>query len=119
MRIRHMRGGGAVDEAGTVTTVHKAGGKEYLTTTIIAKYAYRDSDPEPELLHIKVAAVPNGMLQAAYNPNAADTIWRAGRNAESLGEAFRVRLVFDRLKAKSSWRVQHIPMEPDAFTWAD
>lgn len=70
-----------------------------------------------ELVSITVAAVPNGMLQADYNPTAEDTIWRAGRNAPTLGEQFRVRLVFALLKAKRHWRVQTIPMAPAQFAW--
>jgi len=57
------------------------------------------------------------MLQDKYNPNAADTIWIAGRNAPTRGEDFRVRLSFHRLKVKASWRVQKIPMSPDKFSW--
>ncbi|HFQ93132.1 MAG TPA: hypothetical protein ENK32_03915, partial [Anaerolineae bacterium] len=66
---------------------------------------------------ITITAVPNGLLQQRYNPTFQDTIWIAGRNAPSRGELFRVRLSFSRLKAKSPWRVQKIPLPPDGFVW--
>ncbi|MDX1993005.1 MAG: SfiI family type II restriction endonuclease [bacterium] len=47
-------------------------------------------------------------LDVIYNPTAEDTIWLAGRNAPTLGEDFRVRVAFGRLKSKSGWRVQKI-----------
>jgi hypothetical protein len=82
-----------------------------ITTTVLVKYEYEDQ-PEMKLLEITVAAVPSGALQATYNPTARNSIWRAGRNAPSRGEPFRVRLVFDALKAKARWRIQTIPMNP-------
>ena len=94
-------------------------GEPYLTTTIFVKYNYDDSSGTKQLTNITTAALPNGMLQARYNPDAHDTIWRAGRNAPSLGEEFRVRLVFARLKAKANWRVQTIPLSPEVFHWDD
>ncbi|MCL4871330.1 MAG: SfiI family type II restriction endonuclease [Anaerolineae bacterium] len=66
-----------------------------------------------------IAAVPNGMLQEKYNPTPHDTVWIAGRNAPSLGEEFRVRLSFLRLKQKANWRVQKISLQPDGFYWDD
>jgi hypothetical protein len=151
MRIRHVRAGANVDEAGTLPTVIDTGGAAYLTTTVFVKYNYRvrniagnvadegapeeepvddpavaavlQAPPAPgeanELVSITVAAVPNGMLQDYYNPTAADTIWRAGRNAPTLGEQFRVRLVFASLKAKRNWRVQRISTAPAPFVWDD
>ena len=119
MRIRFMRKGGAVNEAGTLPTVIETDKGQCLTTTIVVKYLYLAADEENNLANITVAALPSGMLQAHYNPTAADTIWRVGRHAATLGEAFRVRLVFAKLKAKSNWRVQHIPMPPAHFHWDD
>ena len=58
------------------------------------------------LKEVTIAAIPNGMLQEKYNPTTEDNIWLAGRNAPSLGEDFRVRLSFAKLKAKAGWRVQ-------------
>ena len=64
--------------------------------------------------------LPNGLLQDRYNPTANDTIWRAGRNAPSRGEAFRVRISLAALKTKANWRVQAIAADPDQpFSWDD
>lgn len=91
-----------------------------ITTSIFVKYNYRTRHGgENRLTGIRLAALPNGMLQERYNPTAREGIWRAGRNAPSLGEQFRVRLRFELLKAKTNWRVQFIPMEPDEFNWED
>jgi hypothetical protein len=57
------------------------------------------------------------MLQSLYNPDAYNTIFIAGHDAPTLGEEFRVRLSFSRLKAKAGWRVQKIPVPPDEFHW--
>jgi hypothetical protein len=109
MRIRHIRKGQAVDVAGSLqTTIANC-----LTTTIFVKYEYEE-EPETRLREITVAALPCGLLQDRYNPNPQDTIWRAGRNAPTRGEPFRVRVVFDKLKKKMKWRVQTIPVPPDA-----
>ncbi|HEV2234557.1 MAG TPA: SfiI family type II restriction endonuclease [Terriglobia bacterium] len=107
MRIRHIRADQPVDEAGELpVNIGKC-----LTTTIFVKYEYQD-EPENKLLEIIIAALPSGMLQDRYNPSHQDTIWRAGRNAPTRGEPFRVRLVFGLLKNKMRWRVQSIPMNP-------
>jgi hypothetical protein len=82
---------------------------------MFVKYAYNNPAGMNILEHITIAAVPNGMLQDRYNPNELDTIWRAGRNAPSLGEEFRVRLSFQLLERKARWRVQRIPMNPHPF----
>lgn len=55
-----------------------------------------------------MAVIPNGLLQDTYNPSAGVSIWLAGRNAPSLGEDFRVRLAFAKLREKAAWRVQTI-----------
>ena len=107
MKIKHVRANKAVDVSGTLpATIGNC-----LTTTIFVKYEYED-EPANKLLEITIAALPSGLLQEQYNPTADDTIWRAGRNAPSRGEPFRVRLVFDQLKNKMKWRVQSIPMNP-------
>ena len=121
MRIRHIRSGQPVDVQGeldlTIANV--------LTTTIFVKYEYEEI-PANRLHRITIAALPSGYLQDRYNPSPEDTIWRAGRNAPSRGEPFRVRLVFAALKRKASWRVQYIPLPPNAppplptsFPWDD
>jgi hypothetical protein len=142
LRIRHVRTNQPVDEEGKLPEVLASPQGDFLTTTIFVKYNYRivdlagggadegaeeDADentfPGPEskganqLVDITLAALPNGMLQDLYNPTAVDTIWRAGRNAPTLGEAFRVRLVFALLKAKAAWRVQKILAAPTPFAW--
>lgn len=120
LRIRHMRQLAPTDEPGTLPIVIEGPGLKhrYLTTSLFVKYNY-DVDPigTYELHDITVAALPNGMLQDRYNPDALDTIWRTGRNAPSRGEAFRVRLVFALLKTKNRWRVQNVPMPPNEFEW--
>lgn len=118
LRIRHLRAGISVDEAGTLPRILLTNKASYLTTTIFVKYGYQVlAAGEYELAAITVAALPNGMLQEIYNSSATDTIWRAGRNAPTRGEPFRVRLVFGLLKAKTNWRVQTIPMAPGLFVW--
>jgi hypothetical protein len=59
------------------------------------------------------------VLQDNYNPNPEDTIWRVGRHAPTLEEAFRVRLVFQKLENKTKWRIQRIPMPPASFVWQE
>src|SRR5207302_888579 len=81
------------DVAREVPTVVASEKGNCLTTSMVVKYHYSDA-PVSKLLAIIVASVPNGMLQDFYNPTATDTIWRTGRNAPTLGEVFRVRLVF-------------------------
>jgi len=119
MTVRHVRSGRKVNVPGKLPTILTVKGEPYLTTTIFVKYNYDDSGGTKQLTNITTAALPNGMLQARYNPDAHDTIWRAGRNAPSLGEEFRVRLVFARLKARANWRVQTIPLSPEEFHWDD
>jgi hypothetical protein len=81
------------------------------------KYNYDKIDGKNLLNDITIAALPNGFLQDIYNPTAQDTIFIAGRDAHSLGEEFRVRLSFKRLKEKARWRVQNIKLHPDEFHW--
>lgn len=121
LRIRHVRQGEAVDVPGEVLPVLDAERGSFLTTTLFVKYNYIASDDSPpvnSLESITVAAVPHQYLQDRYNPDAETTIWRAGRNAPSRGEAFRVRLVFRLLEERAAWRVQRIPMPPKQFIWA-
>lgn len=109
MKIRHVRSGQPVDVPGDLLIAIG----NCLTTTIFVKYEYEE-EPVSRLHEITVAALPSGLLQDFYNPNVENTIWRAGRNAPTRGEPFRVRLVFAALKAKMRWRVQTIPMPPNA-----
>ena len=119
MTVRHVRAGEVVNVPGKLPDILIIKDESYLTTTIFVKYNYGETAEAKELKSIIIAALPNGMLQARYNPDAYDTIWRAGRNAPTLGEEFRVRLVFAMLKAKANWRVQTTLMSPQAFRWDD
>lgn len=145
MRIRQIRRGQVVDEPVGLPEILEREGTGYLTTTVFVQYYYEPvaqadaqaagdelenalaqraqqlAEPMRNRLQlITIAALPNGMLQDRYNPNATDTIWIAGRNAPTRGEAFRVRLSFEKLEAKASWRVQRIRLRPtDEFVWRD
>jgi hypothetical protein len=118
MIIRHVRSGQDMHVPGSLPTVWEVHNKKFLTTTIFVKYNYDEDAGKNTLTDITTAALPSGMLQEIYNPSPVETIWRAGRNAPSLGEAFRVRLVFRLLKQKKNWRVQTLPIK-GAFHWDD
>lgn len=119
MRIRQIRAGQPMDVPGTLPTVLVAVTQAFLTTTIFAKYFYEDTEHGNNLKTIRIACIPNGMLQDKYNPNPEDGIWRAGPNAPTLGEEFRTRLSFDLLQQKAAWRVQDIQIDPEVpFAWA-
>ena len=108
MRVRMVRSGVEVDEAGKLDQEILRDGKTFYVVTVIAKYVYEEDRSGHRLKHIIVACIPNGKLQDRYNPGSHDTIWLAGRNAPSLGEDFRVRLSYKKLAAKASWRVETI-----------
>jgi len=122
MLIRQQRGGRDVEETGTLPKISEYAGRHYLTTTALLHFMYADTGNTHHLREVTLAAIPNGLLQDKYNPNAIQTIWLAGRNAPSRGEDFRVRLSFSRLRFKCSWRVQKISYD-DARgcegTWND
>lgn len=71
-----------------------------------------DNNGTHHLSEVTIAVIPNGKLQATYNPTVDDEFWLAGRNAPKLGEDFRVRVGFDKLKDKASWRVQKLIYDP-------
>lgn len=108
MRVRMRRTGEDLDEPGRLETHISREGREYLVVTVIAKYAYTETAEGRTLDGIRVSCIPNGALQDRYNPTAGDTIWLAGRNAPTLGEDFRVRLSYDKLRRKAAWRVQDV-----------
>ena len=110
MRIRQIRASSEIDEQGALPTILMIQGVDYLTTTVFVKYNYLDAaDDSPRRLHsIVVCCLPNGLLQAKYNPDARHTIWLAGRNAPTRGEPIRVRLSLSRLQDIAPWRVQLI-----------
>ena len=123
MRIRQVRQNRAVDVPGDLENIAIVRDDEYLTTTIFVKYNYSESsaDDVPNLLDsASVLCLTNGLLQDRYNPTASDSIWLAGRNAPTRGEAFRVRISLAALKNKSAWRVQTISLNPtQALAWDD
>ena len=110
MRIRQFRSGSEIDEPGALPMILTIQGVDFLTTTIFVKYNYFDAEADsPKGLHsIAVCCLPNGLLQAKYNPDARHTIWLAGRNAPTRGEPIRVRLSLRRLQDIAPWRVQLI-----------
>jgi len=107
MDVRHMRGRQPTSAAGKLERRIRLNGKSLLTVTIFVKYVYAPAtDQGLDLKEIIVACVPNGLLQARYNPSARDkNFWRAGRNAPSLGEEFRVRVNLKALARADPWRV--------------
>lgn len=117
MSVRQIRSQQELEVAGKLPAILKIKNEPYLTTTIFVKYNYIEEEDGNLLKNITVAVLPNGLLQEHYNPSVADTIFVAGRNAPTLGEEFRVRLSFSRLKAKAKWRVQQISMSSDNFVW--
>lgn len=123
MRIRQVRQRQPVDVPGEVDSIAIVRDAEYLTTTIFVKYNYSENpnDAAPNRLDsVAVLCLPNGILQDRYNPTANDSIWLAGRNAPSRGEAFRVRINLSALKGKANWRVQTIAADvSQPLVWDD
>lgn len=118
MMVRQFRAGQEIAVSGSLPAVLHVRGQAFITTTMFVKYNYQAQESGSNILKtITAAALPNGFLQELYNPTAQDTIWIAGRNAPTLGEAFRVRLSFSRLGRKRRWRVQSLPMPPEEFAW--
>lgn len=112
--VRQKRAGAEVNEKGFLPEISEYGGKNYLTTTCLIHFMYDDDDNGiHHLREVTIAAIPNGKLQDRYNPNADDGIWLAGRNAPTLGEDFRVRVSFSKLKDKASWRIQALTYDKD------
>lgn len=120
LTVRQIRSGEIVEVSGKLPMVLEIKGEYYITTTIFVKYNYTEEPDRYSLKTITIAALPNGFLQEKYNPeftSGSDNIWRAGRNAPSRGEAFRVRLSFSALKAIEKWRVQEISVGSEDFVW--
>lgn len=113
MRVRMVRSGKELDEPGGLEQTIQRNRRVYQVVTIIAKYTYQELEHGQQLDRIIVACIPNGRLQAKYNPTSNDSIWLAGRNAPTLDEDFRVRLSYEKLRRKAPWRVQDIPVERD------
>ncbi|MBA3530609.1 MAG: BglI family type II restriction endonuclease [Ardenticatenales bacterium] len=112
LHVRQIRAGSPLDEPGLLPKISVYNGKQYLTTTAFLHFNYAKEN-EHLLKAVTVCCLPNGLLQGRYNPNALDSFWRAGRDAPTLGEDFRVRVNFDALKSKANWRVQRIEYHPD------
>ena len=96
LRVRFFKSGVATDEPGHLNPISVHGAKSYLTTTLLVHYNYKEvergqDEYEFVLEKTTLVAVPNGKLQEHYNPDATDTIWRAGRDAPTRGEDFRDR----------------------------
>jgi len=109
LRVRQIAMGNTVDEPGMLNPVSTYGGLNFLTTTMLLHYHYEDTATgSHRLKEVTLAAVPNGNLQAKYNPTITDGIWNVGRHAPSRGEDFRVRLSFTKLTQKAAWRVQRV-----------
>ena len=108
MRVRMIRRNERIDEQGKLTQDISRGGRSFHVVTVLAKFVYEEADQGHALHRITAACIPNGKLQEKYNPNAENTIWLAGRDAPTLGEDFRVRLSFRRLRDIETWRVQEI-----------
>ena len=106
MRVRQERAGDKIDAKGTLPEISEYGSENYLTTTSLIHFRYHDEEGIHYLREVTIVAVPSGRLQERYNPTFDDGIWNAGRNAPTLGEDFRVRVSFNKLKAKAYWRVQ-------------
>ena len=109
MRVMFNRQSGPVNEQGKLMKEITREDQNLKVVSIVVKYVYSEiPDGGYNLETVIVACIPNGILQDRYNPSPDNTIWRVGRNAPTLGEDFRVRLVFDKLKDKASWRVRYI-----------
>ena len=108
MTVKMRRSGVEVAEPGGLEQEIRLDPRTFQVVTVIAKYVYEEIDDSRRLNRVVVACIPNGRLQERYNPTAQDTIWLAGRNAPTLGEDFRVRLSYQRLREKAAWRVEEI-----------
>ncbi|MDE0675616.1 MAG: BglI family type II restriction endonuclease [bacterium] len=106
MTIRQLRAGSAVEVPGKLDPFIRRGGYDLLVVTVVAKFVYSTGEGGHRLDRIVIAGIPNGLLQRTYNPNVNETIWLAGRNAPTLGEEFRVRLSFNKLRKLAPWRVR-------------
>jgi len=114
MWVRQKRLGSDVNQKGFLPELSEYGGENYLTTTCLIHFMYYDDEEGVHHLNeVTIAAIPNGRLQDTYNPTVDDGIWLAGRNAPTLGEDFRVRVSFSKLKSKTPWRVQTLTYDQE------
>lgn len=108
LRVRQNRGSKEVDKAGLLPPIYNDEGVDLLTTTTFAHFHYKSAQGAYRLLSATLFCLPNGRLQARYNPDAGHGFWRAGRDAPTRGEDFRVRVSFKALGALAPWRVQKL-----------
>ena len=106
--VRQIRNNEEVEVPGQLPCIYVHNNDNYLSSTLFLHYCYEDNDGHHILKDITACCVPNGLLQGRYNPTVNDSFWLAGRNAPTLGEDFRVRASFSRLRALAGWRVQKI-----------
>jgi len=106
LEIRQERSGQDMAVPGRIASVWILEEGDYLTTTAFVKYHYAQVENALRLREVTVVGLPNGFLQDRYNPTAQDGIWNAGPDAPTLGEKFRTRVNFTKLRAKAPWRVQ-------------
>ena len=108
MAVKMHRVNKVITEQGKLDRFIVRGQRKLYVVTIIAKYVYDEVGESQRLRQIIVACIPNGELQNRYNPSPDDNIWNAGRDAPTLGEDFRVRLSYAKLRKKAAWRVREI-----------
>ena len=115
LEVRQMRSGVAMCEQGMLPSVYRHGEDQFLSSSLFLHYYYEDINNNGVTVHrlkeIIACCVHNGLLQDRYNPDGLHGFWRAGRNAPSLGENFRVRVSFSALKGMANWRVQTIAID--------
>lgn len=107
LEIRMIRSGQVVYEKGLLPTKISSPAGDLQVVTIFVKYVYSLNNVHHgyNLKKIIVFCIPSGKLQSEYNPNEHTGFWRAGRNAPSRGEEFRVRVKLSELKEAADWRV--------------
>ena len=111
MTVKMKRSGRIINERGKLEPEIRRGDRVFYVVTVIAKFLYQETVAgNRNLESIIIACIPNGKLQNIYNPTPDDTIWRAGRDAPTLGEDFRVRLSYGLLAEKAHWRVREIDL---------
>lgn len=110
IKFENTRKDKAYDETGNLPKVINSPGGPLLPTTVLVKYKYdADRIDDMNLEKIIVSCIPHGYLQGRYNRSVEDgQIWRVGRDSPKHDENFRVRLRYDGLKRKASWRVQEL-----------
>lgn len=109
LSIRMRRAGQSLREQGLLPTSIPFPDGELQVVTIFVKYVYSPLEGKGyDLRKIVVFCLPSGELQDKYNPSEDKGFWRAGRNAPTLGEEFRVRVKLDELKDSAEWRVVEI-----------